>query len=76
MQVICTYLEQHELVEGLVPLHEKDTSVRGTTQVAVTIVRVPTHGTAHTAFCVWHFGCHCKLPTRHGHESVLEEALL
>lgn len=37
------YLEEHELVERIVPLHEEDATRRGGAEVAVAVVRVLAH---------------------------------
>ena len=38
-----THLEEHELVERVVPLHEEDALRVGAAQVLVAVVRVPAH---------------------------------
>lgn len=49
-----THLEQHELVERIVPLHQKDAIEHGTTQVLVAVVGVPSHAALGAALGVRH----------------------
>ena len=56
------YLEQHEFIERLIPLHKEHPRMGGTTQIAIAIVRVATDCTSHTPFRVWDFCSHGKFP--------------
>ena len=54
-------LEEHELVEGVVPLHEEHTPRQGTAKIFVTIVRVSTYCTLSTTLGLWNLGGHAVL---------------
>lgn len=49
-------LQQHELVQGIVPLHQEDAAGRRSAQVLVAIVRIPRHTALRAALCVRHLG--------------------
>ena len=57
-----TDLEQHELVERFVPLHQEDTRGRDATQVLVAVVRIPAHAAARAAAGLRHLRAADVLP--------------
>ena len=46
--------EEHEFVEGIIPLHKKDPVGRGSTQILVAVVRITADTTFATSFCIIH----------------------
>ena len=46
--------EEHEFVQGIVPLHKKDPVGSGATQIFVAVVGVATHATFATTLCIIH----------------------
>lgn len=65
-----TDLEQHEFVEGVIPLHEDNAMGQGSTQVPVAIVGVPPHTAASATLCVWNFCSVVKLPVKRLHQNL------
>ena len=59
------HLQQHELAERVVPLHEEDAALRGAAQVLVPVVGVAAHAALGAALAVGHLGAHGELL---GHE--------
>lgn len=54
-------LEQHELVERVIPLHKEDTPWKSPTQILVTIIRIPSNSTLGATLCLRNFSCHAVL---------------
>ena len=54
--------EEHEFVQGIVPLHKKDTIGSGTAQIFVTVVGIATNATFATPFCVIHLEKKNEIP--------------
>ena len=62
---ICsTNLEQHELVQWVVPLHQKYARRQDTTQIFVTIIRVPAYAAALATPCLGYFCRHHIFPVK------------
>jgi len=66
---ISTNLKQHELVQWLVPLHQKYARRQDTTQILVTIVRVSADAAALATPRLRDFCCHHKFPVKPDAES-------
>jgi len=59
-----TNLEQHELVQWIVPLHQKDARRQDTTEVFVTVVGISPHTAALATPRLRNLGRHHKLPVK------------
>jgi len=58
----CTYPEQHELVEWVVPLHQENVGWRCSTHVHVIITRTGYNTATIAALCVGHLSRYGKSP--------------
>jgi len=66
----CTYPEQHELVEWVVPLHQENVGWRCSTHVHVIITRTGYNTATIAALCVGHLSRYGKSPKiSHTHTS-------
>lgn len=57
-----TYFQQHELVERIIPLHQKDSGWTSTTQIFVAVVGIPSDAAALRPSGIRHSGRQRKLP--------------
>jgi len=55
-------LEEHELVERIIPLHQQYAGRRCSTKVYLIVVRVGHNAAAIATFCVGHLSGRCKPP--------------
>lgn len=54
-------LEQHELVERVVPLHKEDTPRKSSTEILVAVVWISTDCTLGATLGLWNLGGHAVL---------------
>ena len=52
-QGILPHLKEHEFVQRIVPLHKEDARRRCTSQIFVSIVRIPSHTAIIRSLSVW-----------------------